>query len=291
MPPAPTSAPDLFLIDNFTDGPHSGNPAAVVLLEAPADPGWMQRVAQEMNQSETAFVWPLPPPAGAPPPPEPEWALRWFTPRTEVDLCGHATLAAAHALWESPRLSRSLAAVFRTKSGLLQAWSVPPSDGQPAQAGAGDIELDLPAEPEQEVTLTQEISRAFRLPPRYLGKNRLDTVIELESESAVRSVRPDMDLLLAAGGRGFIVTARAKEDRPYDFVLRYFAPAVGVPEDAVTGSAFCLLGPYWALRLGKDDLVGRQVSERGGTVRVRTTESRVRLGGRARTFLRGTLQG
>lgn len=268
----------LLLVDAFADAPYTGNPAGVVLLDGPADPAWMQRVAEELKQSETAFCWPHP---DAVPADEPAWQLRWFTPTTEVDLCGHATLATAHALWETGRLRPEQAAHFRTKSGLLQAWCVRP----------GEVELDLPAEPEQEVTLTQELARAFRLPPRYLGRNRLDMVVELESESAVRAVAPDPARLREADVRGFIVTARAAADRPYDFVLRYFAPAVGVPEDPVTGSAFCLLGPYWALRLGRDDLVGRQVSARGGTVSVRTAGARVRLGGRAVTTVRGTLRG
>lgn len=274
------SASELLIVDAFASTPFTGNPAAVVLLDAPADPAWMQRVAEELKQSETAFCWPHQPERAPGEDEGPEWKLRWFTPTVEVDLCGHGTLATAHALWQTGRLDRTQPAVFRTRSGLLQAWAV-----------GEEIELDLPADPDEPVTLTQEISAAFRLPPRYLGRNQRHFVIELESESAVRSVDPDPALLIEAGGHGYICTARAGADKPYDFVLRYFAPAVGVPEDPVTGSAFCCLGPYWALRLGRPDLVGRQVSRRGGTVRVHTTDARVRLGGRAITVVQGALLG
>ncbi|MCK6503076.1 PhzF family phenazine biosynthesis protein [Myxococcota bacterium] len=274
------AAHELLLIDAFADGPFTGNPAAVVLLDAPADAAWMQAVAAELKQSETAFCWPHQAERAPGEGPGPEWKLRWFTPRCEVELCGHATLATAHALWSTGRLDRDEAAVFRTRAGLLQAWRV-----------GEEIELDLPATPDEPVTLTQELAMAFRLPPRYLGRYRDSYVIELESESAVRSVTPDPALLLEAGGHGYTVTARASADKPYDFVLRYFAPAVGVPEDPVTGAAFACLGPYWSLRLGRPDLVGRQVSARGGTVRVHSSEARVRLGGRARTVVQGALLG
>ncbi len=276
-----------FLVDAFADGPLTGNPAAVVLLDGPAEPAWMAAVAAEMQQSETAFCWrraPAEPSSTAAADDDTLWTLRWYSPTMEVDLCGHATLATAHALWASGRLAPDAVAAFHTRSGLLQAWKVREPDG------TSTIELDLPALPDSPVTLTQDIARALRLPPRYLGRGRDDFVVELESESAVRSVQPDLDLLTAAGGRCFIVTARAAEDKPWDFVLRVFAPALGVPEDPVTGSAFCVLGPYWALRLGRDELVGRQVSNRGGTVRVRTTGQRVRIGGRARIVVEGVLR-
>ncbi len=270
---------DLMLVDAFADQPHTGNPAAVVLLESPPTPDWMQRVAAEMNQSETAFCWPR---GGLDIASEPMWTLRWYTPTTQVELCGHGTLATAHALWETGRLGPDTPALFHTRGGLLQAWRVP---GPPVE-----IELDLPADPDESVTLSQEIARAFRLPLRYLGRNRTDFVVELESEAAVRSLDPDLDLLREAGGRCFIATAKASPDAPWDFVLRVFAPSLGLDEDPVTGSAFCLLGPYWSLRLGRPDLVGRQVSARGGTVRVHTSEQRVRLGGSAVTVFEGKLK-
>ncbi|MCB9778900.1 MAG: PhzF family phenazine biosynthesis protein [Alphaproteobacteria bacterium] len=278
-------AHEFLLVDAFADGPLTGNPAAVVLLDHPTDDAqWMQRVAAEMNQSETAFVSLREDQARGQD--QPLWNLRWFTPRTEVDLCGHATLASAHALWATGRLAADQGADFRTRSGLLRAWRMA------ADAGASaEIELDLPARPERDVTLTHELSVAFDQPLQYVGRNQDDFVVELDDEAAVRAVSPSRDALLAAGGRGFIVTARADADAPYDFVLRFFAPAVGVDEDPVTGSALACLGPYWAQRLGRGDLIARQLSARGGTVSVRTAGDRVRLGGRAVTVVQGVLRG
>jgi PhzF family phenazine biosynthesis protein len=222
-----------------------------------------------MNLSETAFAAPS----------EDGWALRWFTPTVEVELCGHATLAAAHVLWESERLRSSEPARFHTLSGLLTAAR----DGE-------WITLDFPATPVSPAAAPEGLSAALGATPRFVGQTRFDHFLELESEAALRDLRPNVHALGGLPGRGFIVTARAESVHGgYDFVSRCFAPAVGIDEDPVTGSAHCGLGPYWAEKLGRADLVGFQCSARGGRVRVRVEGDRVVLGGRAVTVLRGEL--
>ncbi|HEY1375821.1 MAG TPA: PhzF family phenazine biosynthesis protein [Gemmataceae bacterium] len=257
----------VYVVDAFADRPFTGNPAAVCPLDRPADDGWMQDVAAEMNLSETAF---LAPEADG-------FRLRWFTPAVEVDLCGHATLASAHVLWETGRLPAGEPARFHTRSGQLTA----------TRAG-GDIVLDFPAVPVEPCPPPDGLTDALGATPRGVGRNRMDVLVELDSESAVRRLRPDFGRLTAVPVRGVIVTAPSA-DPAFDFVSRFFAPASGVPEDPVTGSAHCALGPFWAARLGKIDLVGRQVSRRGGVVRVGVRGDRVHLGGRAVTVLRGEL--
>jgi PhzF family phenazine biosynthesis protein len=259
---------DLYQVDAFTDHPFAGNPAAVCLLDSPGDARWMQDVAREMNLSETAFLHP----AGD------GFNLRWFTPAIEVELCGHATLASAHVLWESGRLDPASTARFHTLSGLLTA------DAQ------GDwIELDFPANPVEEVSPPEGLIEALGGEPRFIGKSRFDYLVELPSEEAVRSTVPDHSRLRTLPVRGVIVTARGDAGGPYDFVSRFFAPGSGVDEDPVTGSAHCTLGPYWAGKLGKQDFLAYQASARGGVVRVRVTGDRVKLGGQAVTVLRGRL--
>ena len=264
----------LLLIDAFTDAPFSGNPAAVCLLEGPAEPEWMQNVAAEMNLSETAFLFP----AGA------VFRLRWFTPRVEVELCGHATLASAHALWEEGILAAGDPALFDTVSGRLVA----------VRRGDG-IEMDFPAERPEPCEPPEGLLSAVGCPqPVAVALNRFDILVELADETAVRALNPDFGALARVPVRGVIATARAGRElveSGVDFVSRFFAPAVGVPEDPVTGSAHCCLGPWWADRIGTDDLLGRQVSRRGGTVRVRVRTDRVLLGGKAVTVLRGELYG
>ncbi|QEH36988.1 putative isomerase YddE [Aquisphaera giovannonii] len=260
-------------VDAFTDAPFSGNPAAVCPLDGPADEVWMQRVAAEMNLSETAFVYPEP--AG------PSFRLRWFTPLTEVDLCGHATLATAHALWEEGIVDRSAPVFFETRSGRLRA------------AREGDwIALDFPSEPIRETISDAAelaaIGEAIGVAVATAGRNRLHLLVELADEEAVVRLSPDMRKLGSIPVRGLIVTAKSS-DPSSDFVSRFFAPRVGIDEDPVTGSAHCGLGPFWASRLGRTDLVGRQVSRRGGVVRVRVGESRVELLGRAVTVMRGDI--
>jgi PhzF family phenazine biosynthesis protein len=260
----------LFQIDAFADAPFSGNPAAVCLLDGPADAGWMQRVAAEMNLSETAFLHPV---TGG-------FALRWFTPAVEVALCGHATLASAHALYEAGRLSQGEPARFHTASGLLTV----------TKAGEGRLTMDFPATPPEAADdLPDGLAEVFGIEPMWKGRTRFDLFIEVRAEAAVRGLRPDPGAVAALGARGIIVTAHADDERPYDFVSRFFAPGSGVAEDPVTGSAHCALAPFWAERLGRDALTGYQASARGGLVGVRTRGDRVELTGRAVMVLRGEL--
>ena len=258
---------EIFQVDAFTDKPFAGNPAAVCIMPAAADEGWMQHLANEMNLSETAFLVQQ----GG------DFNLRWFTPAVEVELCGHATLASAHVLWEQGFLSPDRQARFYTRSGLLSAvrkdsW----------------IELDFPAEPESRTDIPDAALKAFGVPVGYVGKNRFDFLIEVESAEAVRQIASDFTLLGSISSRGFIVTSRSDSSR-YDFISRFFAPAAGVNEDPVTGSAHCCLGPYWAKKLGRKELTGYQASARGGVIRVRVGDDRVYLSGQAVTVMRGTL--
>ena len=254
----------LWQVDAFASEPFAGNPAAVCLLDRPRDDRWMQQVAAEMNLSETAFLLPE---GGA-------WRLRWFTPATEVDLCGHATLASAHVLFANRGGLGGLS--FLTRSGELRA------------ARRGDlIELDFPALPAAEEPPPPGLLDALGTKARSTHRSRFDRLLELDSEDAVRALRPDFRALAKVDTRGVIVTARGKR---HDFVSRFFAPKVGVDEDPVTGSAHCVLAPFWAARLGKDEMTGFQASSRGGEVRVRLEGERVLLGGRAVTVLEGELK-
>ena len=254
-------------IDAFTDRPFRGNPAAVCVLSRHRDDTWMQNVAREMNLSETAFLEKR----------EDGFNLRWFTPTVEVELCGHATLASAHALWEIGYLNPKEQARFFTKSGLLTA------------ALTDDwIEMNFPVEPETAASAPPDLSRALGVGFTYVGKNRFDYLVEIDSEESIRRINPDFSLLATIPMRGVIVTSPSSSTE-YDFVSRFFAPQVGVNEDPVTGSAHCCLGPYWGARLGKHETVGYQASSRGGIVRVRMDKDRVYLGGQAVTVLRGEL--
>jgi predicted PhzF superfamily epimerase YddE/YHI9 len=256
----------LFQVDAFTDTPFGGNPAAVCLLDAPRDERWMQDVAREMNLSETAFV--VRRPDG--------FDLRWFTPRVEVELCGHATLASAHVLWEAGGLAPDAPARFHTQSGLLTC----------ARRGAW-IEMDFPAKPARDSAPPPGLVEALAAKPRNVARSHYDWLVEVGSEEEVRVLAPDLARLETIEARGVIVTSRAAQE--FDFVSRFFAPRAGVAEDPVTGSAHCVLAPYWASRLEKTEMVGRQVSARGGTVRVKVTRDRVLLSGQAVTVLRGEL--
>jgi predicted PhzF superfamily epimerase YddE/YHI9 len=257
----------LFQVDAFTDTPFAGNPAAVCLLPRPAAADWMQSVAGEMNLSETAFLH-LEGPA---------YRLRWFTPAVEVDLCGHATVASAHVLWETGRTPAGARIDFLTRSGPLSA----------ARRGAW-IELDFPAKPVAAAEPPGELLAALGATARFVGRNQFDYLVEVDAEKTVRSLAPDARRLATLPVRGVIVTARS-DDPARDFVSRFFAPGAGIAEDPVTGSAHCALGPFWGQRLGKDELVGYQASARGGIVRVRVAGDRVHLGGQAVTILRGEL--
>lgn len=257
----------IYQVDAFADKPFAGNPAAVCILPEVREADWMQNIAREMNLSETAFVLRQ----------DDGFYLRWFTPTIEVDLCGHATLASAHLLWELGLIEPEEEARFHTRSGVLTARR----DGE-------WIEVDFPAEPEEPITLTKHLSQALGANPVYAGKNRFDYLIEVSSEKEVRALKPDLSLLRQFATRGVIVTAKSDNEK-YDFVSRFFAPAAGVDEDPVTGSAHCCLGPYWRTRLGKDEFLAYQASARGGVVKVRVEGDRVKLGGQAVTVLRGEL--
>lgn len=257
----------LVQVDAFTDRPFAGNPAAVCVLPGPRDEHWMQHVATEMNLAETAFLHR----EGA------AWRLRWFTPAVEVDLCGHATLASAHVLWEEGHAGPGERLTFLTRSGALGAA---PRDGW--------IELDFPAEPALPVAAPPHLLEALGV-TGTVARNRMDFLVEVAEEAIVRRLTPDLAALRLIPARGVVVTARAAA--PYDFVSRFFGPAVGVDEDPVTGSAHCALGPWWAERLGRPSLTGFQASTRGGVVRVEVRGDRVALLGQAVTVLRGELTG
>ncbi|MGH7520853.1 MAG: PhzF family phenazine biosynthesis protein [Gemmatimonadales bacterium] len=255
-------------VDAFTDRPFAGNPAAVCILSTPADPAWMLNVAREMNLAETAFLVRH----------NDGYDLRWFTPEVEIDLCGHATLASAHVLWEEGHLTPSTQARFHTKSGLLTA-----------DRNGSWIELDFPATPAAPASPPPGLIEALGAKPTFVGRSRFDYLVELENEAAVRRLTPDLGALRRVDARGVIVTSRADAKSEYDFVSRFFAPQSGVPEDPVTGSAHCALMPYWSAKLGKQELVAYQASSRGGVLRLRLDGERVKLGGQAVTVLRGEL--
>ncbi len=256
----------LFQVDAFTREPFQGNPAAVCLLDHAADEGWMQNLAAEMNLSETAFVEQK----------EDGFALRWFTPAVEVDLCGHATLASAHALWESGRLPKNEAARFHTRSGLLTA-----------ALKDGWIELDFPSQELTSIESPPGLDAALGAPGLLYGSDGTDFLVELASEAELKKLKPDFTALRSFPVRGIMVTAAGKTG--FDFVSRFFAPAAGIDEDPVTGSAHCTLGPFWSRRLGKTALTACQVSRRGGVVKVAVEGERVLLSGQAVTVFTGRL--
>ena len=257
------------VVDAFTDRAFAGNPAAVCVLARPASDAWMKNVAREMNLSETAFLHPMDEPG--------VFSLRWLTPTVEVDLCGHATLAAAHVLWDEGHLAPEVVARFATRSGALTA----------GRRGA-QIELDFPALQTTETPAPEGLIAALGADVVFCGATRMDILVELADEAAVRSLSPDFGLLARLPVRGVIATSlSARAD--FDFASRFFAPASGINEDPVTGSAHCALAVYWGEKLKKTEMVGHQVSSRGGIVRVRRDGDRVKLGGQAVTTLRGEL--
>jgi PhzF family phenazine biosynthesis protein len=263
-------AQKIYVVDAFTDQPFKGNPAGVCILQQPAVADWMQKFAAEMNHAETAFLVPQ----------ADGFQLRWFTPAVEVDLCGHATLASAFVLWSEGYLPQDRQARFHTKSGLLTADR------------RGDwIDLDFPSEPAKPIQMPpSELANGLGVPLKFVGQNRMDYLVEVDNEDILRSVRPKCDILTRLSVRGVIVTAKASTPG-YDFVSRFFAPAAGVPEDPVTGSAHCCLGPYWHRLLHKTELRGLQVSARSGVVEVGILGDRVSLSGQAVLVLRGELLG
>ncbi|MBN2325619.1 MAG: PhzF family phenazine biosynthesis protein [Candidatus Omnitrophica bacterium] len=257
---------ELFQVDAFTDKPFHGNPAAVCVLSEPREEAWMQNVAMEMNLSETAFIIPR----------QDGFTLRWFTPACEVDLCGHATLAGAHILWETGRLPQEREARFYAKSGILTA-----------KRSEEGIEMDFPAEPAAPADCPLVLAEALGFSSGEIEcfKNRMDYLLALESEEALRRLQPDFTRLAQVDMRGVIATSPSSAVE-YDFVSRFFAPGVGVNEDPVTGSAHCCLAPFWGERFRKDSLTGYQASKRGGAVRVQCKGDRVLVTGRAVTVMR-----
>jgi len=256
----------LFHVDAFTERPFAGNPAAVCLLPVWKGDGWLQAVAREMILSETAFLVKQPD----------HFDLRWFTPTVEVDLCGHATLASAHVLWQQ-RQATGDEIRFSTRSGILKAIR-----------HGNDIELDFPLKPEEEAAAPPGLLEALGVSAKYVGKNQFDYLVEVESEAILRGMAPDFKRLATVPVRGIIVTSRSTDPK-FDFVSRFFAPAAGIDEDPVTGSAHCCLGDFWRKRLGKTEFVAFQASARGGVVKVRVTKDRAFLRGMAVTVAGGEL--
>ena len=259
----------IFQVDAFTEEPFKGNPAGVCLLERPAEATWMQTVAAEMNLAETAFL--LPEGDG--------FRLRWFTPKVEVKLCGHATLATAHVLWERGILAPDREARFQTLSGLLTA-----------RRASDLVELDFPARPPlaEPPAWAEAVVGALGIKPAYVGMSAEDVLFEAADEATVRAIAPDFAALRSLPARGVIVTSRSSDKR-FDFVSRFFAPAVGVDEDPVTGSSHTVLVPYWAKKLGKTSLTAYQASARGGILHLRHEGARVKIAGRAVTVIAGDL--
>jgi PhzF family phenazine biosynthesis protein len=258
----------IYQVDAFTDRIFGGNPAGVCIMPGPADETWMQNVAMEMNLAETAFLYKA----------DTGYQLRWFTPEVEVDLCGHATLASAHVLFDTGALTSGATAVFFTKSGRLTAKKI-----------GETIFLDFPAEEDSPADVPTALAAALRgTEILYCGRNRMDYIVEVKSEGIVRSLKPDLQALASLGHRGVIVTSLSS-DPGFDFVSRFFAPGVGIPEDPVTGSAHCCLGPYWKRRLGKSTFTAWQASKRGGRLTVEVMGDRVLIGGKAVTVFSADL--
>ena len=256
-----------FVVDAFTNRPFTGNPAAVVPLDRWRDKVWLQNVAMEMNLSETAFL--VPNADGL--------DLRWFTPKVEVDLCGHATLASAMVLSHLGKLSDGAEVNYSTRSGILKAFH-----------SGTHFQLDFPLKPEEKAAPPIGLIEALHIQPVYIGRNQFDYLVEVDSDMTLRAISPDFKQLSTVDCRGIIVTARS-DDRQFDFVSRFFAPAAGVDEDPVTGSAHCCLAHFWGRRLGKKTLAGFQASRRGGIVSVELRGDRVILGGEAVIIAKGHL--
>lgn len=257
-------------VDAFSDAPFGGNPAGVCLLEEPLDEARMQSIAFELGIAETAFLVPGDGPT--------TFGLRWFSPATEIDLCGHATLASAHALRQWGTVDGTAQITFHTKSG-------------PLHAGFDEdrVVLDLPADPVAAAPLPETLRAEWPGSVVHSGRTSFFTFVALSSAEGVRSYEPALDAIAATGDKALLLTAAAEPASGADYVLRVFGPSVGIPEDPATGSAQCSAGPYWAEELGRSDLVVRQLSRRGATLYVRPEGDRVRIGGHATTVLTGHL--
>ena len=256
-------------VDAFTNQAFQGNPAAICVLETPQSDEWMQLVAREMNLSETAFLVKQ----------QDNYRLRWFTPTTEVPLCGHATLASAHVLWTEGYVSSDRSIDFQTQSGLLTA-----------SLKDGWIELNFPVNRSQNTNPTPELETALGVSLKTILSNSLGYLVEVESADIVTNLQPNFSLLKTLATGNVIVTSIADSDSEYDFVSRFFAPQLGIDEDPVTGAAHCCLAPFWRVRIKKDELLAYQASLRGGTVKINYDGGdRVFLQGQAITVMRGEL--
>jgi PhzF family phenazine biosynthesis protein len=253
-------------IDAFTSEPFKGNPAAVCRLDGPADEGWMRNVAKEMNLSETAFFYPI----------DGGYHLRWFTPKAEVDLCGHATLATAYYLFENEVEPVDKPVRFNTRSGWVSA--VPEGDW---------IVMDFPANPPQQIEEPQRLAEALGVQAiSYVGAYPKAYLVEVADDSVVRSLKPDMQRIQQFPVQKICVTASDSTGHA-DIVSRLFAPAIGIYEDPVNGNSHTALAPYWSQKLGKTELLSHYASQRGGEVRVHHEGDRVRIAGQAVTSLAG----
>ncbi|MEF2098047.1 PhzF family phenazine biosynthesis protein [Bacillus sp. CFBP9009] len=258
---------ELTIINTFTDQPFKGNPAAACLLTVESDTEWMQRIAKEINMPVTAFIQPQ----------NGEWKLRWFTPSIEIPICGHGTLASSFFLWDKGCVPRNQPIAYHTKSGLLTAKFV-----------EGMVQLEFPSLREKETAAPDLLIKALGVVPAYVGQNKWDLLVEVQSEQIVRNLKPDIDSIAQLPVRGVIVTSQS-DSSEYDFVSRFFSPAQGLDEDQVTGSAHCCLGPYWKRKLDKSIFIAYQASERGGLLKVEVTENTVKLSGHAVTIFEGNL--
>lgn len=257
----------IIYVDAFTNGAFGGNPAAVCVLAQPCSDAWMQHLAQETNQPATVFVWPH----------EEGYSIRWFTPSQELPLCGHGTLAAAHTLWTEGHVLAEQALTLHYKDGTLTA-----------KRNGDWISMDFPTIHNTPASAPSALLQGLGVEPCFVGKSSHSYLVEVNDETQVRALMPDISLLAQLDLAKVIVTSRATNEG-FDFISRFFAPALGITEDAVTGSAHCCLAPYWAARLGKTDMVGYQASARGGVIRVGMQGDRVSLGGQAVTVLRAEL--
>ena len=255
------------IINTFTDQAFRGNPAAVCLLTGEKESSWMQTITKEINIPTTAFICLI----------NGEYHLRWFTPSTEIPICGHGTLASSYFLWEKGFVDKENSITFHTKSGVLKAHLID-----------GWIQLQFPAIIEENVVAPELLIKALGVKPVYVGKSRLDYLVEVESEEIVRNLKPNIELIAQLPVRGVIVTSHSNSNE-FDFVSRFFSPAQGINEDYVNGSSHCCLGPYWKNKLHKTDFIAYQASERGGIIKVKVLDDNIFLSGKSITFFEGKL--
>ncbi|QGQ45801.1 PhzF family phenazine biosynthesis protein [Metabacillus sediminilitoris] len=258
---------NLSILNTFSDQAFRGNPAAVCLLSEEKGSSWMQSIAKEMNLPVTAFINEF----------KSDYYLRWFTPSTEIPICGHGTLASSFFLWENGYVENEKVIAFQTKSGLLKAQFID-----------GWVQLEFPSNLEEKTIAPDLLISALGVEPTYVGKNKLDYLVEVESEDTVKNLIPNIDLISQLPVRGVIVTSKSNSNE-YDFVSRFFSPAQGIIEDYVNGSSHCCLGPYWKNKLHKTDFIAYQASERGGILKVKLLGDKVLLSGKAVTIFEGKL--